>query len=132
MKTPNQQKKDYKGAVIGSWVMISLTCLVALIPGVGFLTWFIGVPILLITFILGIIVLSKGGTMQGVVILLMSLIVAPIFLMVAPILTTSLFIGAGADTGANVESEVLDSDLDLEAQEALPGTNDRKAEQDGT
>jgi len=131
MDAPNQQKKDYKGAVIASWVMIILTCLVALIPGVGFLTWVIGAPILLITFILGIIVLSKGGTMQGVVILLMSLIVAPIFLVVAPLVTTSLAVDSGADTGDTLESEVLEPDLDEKAKEALTGTNARKAEQDG-
>jgi len=78
-----------KKLILASWLMIGVTCLVSLIPGVGFLTWIIAFPVLLITFILGILTLTKGRTLQGISILLVSLIAAPIFLVVAPILTTA-------------------------------------------
>ncbi len=85
---PSHQANPKK-LILASWLMIGVTCLVALIPGIGFLTWIIAFPILLITFILGIITLTKGRTTQGVMILLTSLIAAPVFLVIAPIITTA-------------------------------------------
>lgn len=78
--TTQPNPNNPKGLIIASWLMIGLTCLVSLIPGIGFATWLIAAPVLLVTFILGIIALTKGGTLQGILILLTSLIVAPIFL----------------------------------------------------
>jgi hypothetical protein len=88
-----------KKLILASWLMIGVTCLVALIPGVGFLTWIIAFPVLLVTFILGILTLTKGRTMQGVMILLTSLIAAPVFLVVAPIVTTAGAVAA-SDSGS--------------------------------
>ena len=95
MKISHQQ--NYKVAALLSWIMIAGICFAALIPGIGFLTWIIGVPILLITFILGIIIISKGGTLHGVIILLMSLIFAPVFVVFAPIITTFVAVAATAE-----------------------------------
>lgn len=96
-----------KGLVLAGWLMIGVTCLVSLIPGIGFLTWLIAGPILLVTFVLGVVALSKGATTQGILILLASVIGAPVFLVVAPIVTTALAVGgaaASADSGqAKVE-----------------------------
>ena len=92
-----------KKLILASWLMIGVTCLVALIPGIGFLTWIIAFPVLLVTFILGILTLTKGRTLQGVLILLMSLIAAPVFLMVAPIITTAGAVAA-TDSGSSGSS----------------------------
>jgi hypothetical protein len=97
---PQTPQQNPKKLILASWLMIGFTCLVALIPGVGFLTWILGAPILLVTFIMGILTLSKGRTMQGVAILLVSLIAAPIFLVVAPIVTTTGAVVA-SDTGSS-------------------------------
>ena len=99
--TTHPLQQNPKKLILASWLMIGFTCLVALIPGVGFLTWILGAPILLVTFIMGILTLSKGRTTQGVAILLMSLIAAPIFLVVAPILTTAGAVVA-SDTGSSL------------------------------
>lgn len=100
-----QTASDYKGISITAWVLIGVTCLVSLIPGVGFLTWIVGFPVLFVTMILGIVTLAKGGTLQGVLILLVSLIAAPIFLIVAPIITTGGAIAASAGAVENLELE---------------------------
>ena len=88
-----------KGLIIASWLMIGLTCLVSMIPAIGFATWLIAFPVLLVTFILGIIALTRGGTLQGILILLASLIGAPIFIAIAPLVTTAGAIAA-ADTSS--------------------------------
>jgi hypothetical protein len=86
--------------------MIGVTCLVALIPGVGFITWLIAAPSLLVTFVLGIVALNKGATVQGIFILLTSAIVAPVFLFVAPIFTTAAAVSGAAATAASLEAEL--------------------------
>jgi hypothetical protein len=67
-----------------------LICALAVLPGIGFLSWAIAVPVLLITFILGVVALSKGATLQGLAVMVASLIIAPVFLVLAPIVTTSV------------------------------------------
>ena len=100
----NGKMQSPKKVILAGWLMIGVTCLVALIPGIGFVTWLIAAPILLVTFILGIVALNKGATTQGVMILLASLIVAPLFLFVAPFVTTAMAIGAGGAVAASSES----------------------------
>ena len=97
------------GLVIASWLMIGVTCLVSLIPGVGFLTWLIAAPILLVTFVLGIVALNKGATTQGILILLASVIAAPVFLFVAPILTTTAAVTGAAATAVSVAENATPS-----------------------
>jgi hypothetical protein len=82
---------------MASWVLICIACAAALIPGIGFVMWIVGIPVLLVTFILGIVAISKGSTGSGVAILLTSLIVAPAVLMVGPLVTTSMFMKAADD-----------------------------------
>jgi len=79
--------------IIASWVLIGLVCLLSLIPFLGFASWLIVGPILFIALVMGIIVLARGGTLQGLLILLVSLIVAPVFVLVAPFVTSLLGLG---------------------------------------
>lgn len=126
MQHTTEKSTDYKGAALTAWIMIGMTCLLALIPGIGFLTWILAVPILLITFILGIVVLSKNGTGQGVSILIVSLIVAPTFVALAPIVTTGVVMVATADIdepdpGAGVEQEAATTEVQADSSDEGPG-----------
>lgn len=111
--TPSNPKK----LILASWIMIGTICLVALIPGFGFLTWLIAFPILLATFIMVILTLRKGSKLQGVSILLASLIAAPAFLLLAPIVTT---VGTVAVAGSSIDASALEGidaqDADLESR----------------
>ena len=80
METGQTATKNQKPTtlVVISYVLIISTCLFSLIPPIGFITWILGIPILLTTFILGIITITKGSPLNGVLILLISLIGAPI------------------------------------------------------
>ena len=99
--------------------MIGVTCLISLIPGVGFLTWIVAAPILLVTFIMGIITLNKGKTLQGVSILLASLIAAPLFLVLAPIVTT---VATAAGTTATAVSMDNQASSPIRHNEKTPPT----------
>jgi flagellar basal body-associated protein FliL len=91
MEEHTNSAQNYKGLARAAWIIIGVICLIALIPAVGLLTWFIAFPVLVATFVLGIIAITRGGTLQGVLILLVSLIVAPAYLLVAPMLSTFVF-----------------------------------------
>ncbi|MFA7345901.1 MAG: DUF1318 domain-containing protein [Terrimicrobiaceae bacterium] len=82
--------------IIASWVMIGLVCLLALVPFLGFGSWLIASPVLFITLVMGIIVLARGETLPGLGILLVSLIVAPAFVLVAPFVSSLLGLGGAA------------------------------------
>lgn len=91
MEENTNPDQNYKGVALAAWIIIGVTCFIALIPAIGLLTWFIAIPVLLATFVLGIIAITKGGTLQGVLILLVSLIVAPAYLLIAPMASTFIF-----------------------------------------
>lgn len=93
-----------RSLVITSWVLIAIVCFISLIPFVGFGSWLIAGPVLFITLIMGIIVLSRGGTLPGLFILLTSLIAAPIFIVVAPFVSSLLGLGGGAVALSSVEA----------------------------
>lgn len=99
MQTDNsvvqRSDKQNRSLIITSWVLITLTCLVAIIPFLGFASWLVAAPILFITLIMGVIVLSRGGTLPGLFILLTSLIAAPIFIFVAPFISSTLGLVGG-------------------------------------
>lgn len=92
--------------IIASWALIGLICLVSLIPFLGFGSWLIVGPVLFVTLVMGIIVLARGGTLHGLGIMFTSLIVAPVFVMVAPFATSLLGLGgAAAAIGASASAQ---------------------------
>ncbi len=90
--------------IITSWVLIALVCLLAVVPVFGFTSWVIAAPILFITLVMGIIVLSRGGTIPGLFILLVSLIAAPVFIFVAPFVSSLLGISAAISSAVETSS----------------------------
>jgi hypothetical protein len=96
--------RQTRSLVIASWVLIAIVCFISLVPFVGFGSWLIAGPVLFITLVMGIIVLSRGGTLPGVFILLTSLIVAPVFIVVAPFVSSLLGLGGTAAALSSVET----------------------------
>jgi len=85
-----------RSLITASWVLIVLVCLMSMIPFFGFASWVIAAPILFIPLVMGIIVLSRDGTVAGLSILVTSLIAAPIFVAVAPVVSSVLGISGAA------------------------------------
>lgn len=104
-------------ASIAAWILIIFACALALVPVLGFAVWLISGPILLVTLILGIIAVSNGRAANGVMIILVSIIFAPGFILLAPIVSTGIAIGAASsaesalsetsDTAASIDSSHL-------------------------
>lgn len=84
---------DYKGAARAGWICFGIGLVASLIPVLG---WFFMGPMMLVTLILGIVVIVKGGTSQGIALILCSLIVIPL----TGFLIGSLFLIGFASSGA--------------------------------
>lgn len=94
----SQTPARLNSAGIAAWILLVFACAGSLIPGLGFGMWLIISPILLITLVLGVMAISNGRTASGVVIILMSLIVVPLFVIVAPFASTVIAVGAAASS----------------------------------
>ncbi|CAN5520166.1 hypothetical protein BH09VER1_BH09VER1_51480 [soil metagenome] len=78
------------GAVVGAgWMLILLACGVATIPYFGFFAYILGIPLLVAAFVLSIVVMAKGGVFHGILLLLVT-IIAPVFVILAPWITTAM------------------------------------------
>jgi hypothetical protein len=94
-------RANHRSVSLASWILLFVSCLGATVPGLGFAVWLFIVPVLLVTFILGIIAISRGGVFQGILILGATLIAVPLFVLVAPIVTTGAAI---AEVSRNTQS----------------------------
>lgn len=99
----DRPQPGYKNLVLISWVLLGVTALLAVIPLVGCLTWVMFIPVFITTVVLGVLTMQRGGTTEGILILIASVVVLPIFTLVAPILTTALL---GAVTGAGENEKI--------------------------
>ena len=88
----------YKNLVLISWILLGGCALLSVIPVIGCLSWVMFIPIFITTIVLGIITLSRGGTRDGVLILVASIVILPAFTLVVPILTTAL-LGKATEAG---------------------------------
>ncbi len=88
----NTVTKDTAGSA--GWFLVMTACGLSLIPVLGFAAWFISGPLLLAAFVLAIINLARGG--NGMFLLLTSAVAAPVFVFLAPVITTLLFGAAAA------------------------------------
>jgi hypothetical protein len=85
--------KSYKGMAITSWILIFFTCLLAVVPVLGFGSWVLALIVVPLTLIFAIVILTRGGKAQGIFLILASVIFMPCFLLVAPLVST-LLLGA--------------------------------------
>ncbi len=92
----HQPVKSHKGLARAAWILIFLVCGVALLPFLGFASWLVAGPVFFVTFILSIMVLSRGGTLSGILLLFTSIIGGPVFVTFAPFVSSFLGLGAAA------------------------------------
>ncbi|WP_245559596.1 SH3 domain-containing protein [Luteimonas mephitis] len=98
--TSERHRKKSSSASVASWILLVFACAGAMLPVAGFGMWLIIGPILLITLVLGIVAITQGNTVSGVMIILASLIVVPLFVLLAPFFMTGLALGAAGASGS--------------------------------
>ena len=90
---PPQPVQSYKGMAVASWILLGLTALLSIVPVLGFASWFLAFIVIPVAVILAIVILTRGGKTQGILILVTSVVVLPVFILVAS-LTSTLILGA--------------------------------------
>src|SRR5256714_1949822 len=75
-----------------TWILLGITFVVSFIPFVGCGAWLLGVPVALTAIILGIIMLSRGGTGSGILAILGGILIVPLCFL-AQFLSLMLFGG---------------------------------------
>ena len=71
----------YKTLSLLSWALLGLTFFISFIPFLGCGSWILAWPVAVAAIIMGIIVLTRGGTMQGIFIILAGVLIVPLSLM---------------------------------------------------
>src|SRR5205085_5178241 len=66
---------------IVTWALLGVTFLVSFIPLVGCGAWLLGIPVALTAVVLGIIMLSRGGTGSGILAILGGVFIVPLCLL---------------------------------------------------
>src|SRR5436190_6265970 len=61
-----------------TWSLLGITFVVSFIPFVGCGAWFLGIPVALTAIILGIIMLTRGGTGSGILAILGGILIVPL------------------------------------------------------
>ncbi len=98
----HQPAKNHKGLARAAWILIFLVCGVALLPFLGFASWLVAGPVFFVTFILSIMVIARGGTLTGILLLFTSIIGGPVFVTFAPFVSS--FLGLGVAAKASIQN----------------------------
>jgi hypothetical protein len=107
---PYQQPvQSYKGMVVTSWILLGLTALLSIVPVLGFGAWLLACLVVPIAFILGIVILSRGGKTQGVVILVTAVVVLPVFILVASLASTLILGAAVSEHEKTQEKQIIEN-----------------------
>ena len=68
----------YKTLSVVSWVLLGLTFFISFIPFLGCVTWILAWVVAVAAIVMGIIVLTRGGTLQGILIILAGVLIVPL------------------------------------------------------
>jgi hypothetical protein len=105
-----QPVQSYKGMAIASWILLGLTTLLSIVPVLGFAAWFLAFIVIPVAFILAIVILTRGGKAQGILILITSVVVLPVFILVASLAST-LILGASVSEREKTQVKLIVENL---------------------
>jgi len=71
-------QSTYKRLAVVSWVLLGITLVVSIIPFIGCGAWFLVWPVAVAAIIMGIIILVRGGTGQGIMVILGAVLIVPL------------------------------------------------------
>ena len=71
-------RRPHRALAVTSWVLLGLTFVVSLIPLVGCGAWAIGIPVAIAAIIMGILILNRGATGSGIMVILGGVLIVPL------------------------------------------------------
>jgi GYF domain 2 len=113
-----QPTQSYRGMVIVSWILLGFTFVISLVPILGCGSWILVWPVAVATLIMAIVVLTRGGKTQGIMLIIASILIVPLAL-VAPVVSTAVL-------GVSInEREAAQEKLIMENLQALSDAKGR-------
>jgi hypothetical protein len=106
---PPQPVQSYKGMAVTSWILLGLTALLSIVPVLGFGAWLLACLVVPIAFILAIVILTRGGKTQGILILVTSVVVLPVFILVASLSSTLILGAAVSEREKTQEKQIMEN-----------------------
>lgn len=100
--------QSVKGLVVTSWILLGLTFVISLIPVLGCGTWLLAWPVAVATLVMAIIILTRGGKTQGIMILVASLLLVPLT-MVVSITSTALLGVTVSEREKTQEAQIMEN-----------------------
>ena len=113
--------KSYKGFAVTSWILFVVTCLVAIVPVIGFATWLVAFAVIPLIIVFAIIILTRGGTVQGIMLIIAAVLVMPAFLLIAPLASTLLLGGSIVAVENTQEKQIMENLRNIAAAKAQSG-----------
>jgi uncharacterized protein DUF4339 len=105
VQPPASPSAAYKTMAMIGWILLGATLLISFIPILGCGTWILVWPVAVAAIILGIVVMTRGGTGQGIALIIASIMLVPVAL-VAPILSTALL---GTSEDRKKETQIMEN-----------------------
>lgn len=117
------EAKPYRIHARVAWILMAIVAVIAIVPVLGFASWFIAGPMLLISFIIIVLVFVKGGVAHGLALLACQILVMPLIVIFGPFISSALgLVGTVAGVGAAFESTSISTDALPAGQDAyVPG-----------
>jgi GYF domain 2 len=109
VRSAPQPIQSYKGMAVTSWILLGLTALLSIVPVLGFAAWFLALAVVPVALILGIIILTRGGKTQGMLILVTSVVILPAFILVASLASTLILGAAVSEREKTQEKQIIEN-----------------------
>lgn len=81
VQRPTAPSGGYKTLSLVSWILLGITFFISFIPFLGCGSWILAWPVAVAAIIMGIIVVTRGGTGQGILIILAGVLIVPLSLL---------------------------------------------------
>ncbi|MEY2520396.1 MAG: domain 2 [Verrucomicrobiota bacterium] len=99
---------SYKTLTTVSWVLLGLTALVSLIPFVGCGAWVLGWAVAVAAIIMGILVITRGGTGQGIMIIVAGVLIVP-FALLGQFVSLAVFGSIAGKEDRKQETQIMEN-----------------------
>jgi len=107
--SPPQPVQSYKGMAVASWILLGLTALLSIVPVLGFAAWILAFIVIPLALVLAIVILTRGGKTQGILILVTSVVVLPVFILVASLASTLILGAAVSEREKTQEKQIMEN-----------------------
>ena len=103
-----QPARSNKGMIASCWILLGFTFVISLVPIVGCGSWILVWPVALATLIMAIVILTRGGQVQGTLLIIASVLIVP-WALLAPVITIAALGGAVSKEEHKQEAQIMEN-----------------------